>query len=50
MALDETGIDNTSRVRRILRIVFLHFGSKKSGSRIALRHRRDGFVWMAGAT
>src|SRR5258708_2845780 len=48
-ASDETGIDNRKRPKRTLRIVFLHFGSKKSSSRIALRHGRDGFCGIADA-
>src|SRR6185295_19446179 len=34
-ACDETEIDNKVRARRDLRIVFLHFGSKKPCSRFA---------------
>jgi len=48
-ASDETGIDNRKRPKRTLRIVFLHFGSKKSSSRMAFRHGRDGFCGIADA-
>src|SRR3954463_9892087 len=45
-APDEAASDNRVSARRNLRIVFLHFGGKKSCSRFALRHCRNGFVWM----
>src|SRR5688572_10093136 len=48
-APDEAVSDNRVSARRNLRIVFLHFGSKNPVPRFAMRRRRNGFVWMAGA-